>query len=105
MNCFLSKRSAFKPNHSFSKFLIYPCNEAVKRKIRRWALNVATVAAWRLHCFIEKSLLSQLEFRLHIALSLLQSDGSAPLGAVAVFCCTYPSFSSMYSLYRTKGTL
>ncbi|KRX52937.1 hypothetical protein T09_2476 [Trichinella sp. T9] len=45
------------------------------------ALNVATVAAWRIHCFIKKSLLSQLEFRLHIALSLLQSDGSAPLEA------------------------
>ncbi|KRZ47565.1 hypothetical protein T02_1412 [Trichinella nativa] len=74
-------------------------------KILEEALNVATVAAWRIHCFIEKSLLSQLEFRRHIALSLLQSDGSAPLEAVAVFCCTYPSFSSMYSLYRTKGTL
>ncbi|XP_003382227.1 hypothetical protein Tsp_09072 [Trichinella spiralis] len=47
------------------------------------ALNVATVAAWRIRCFIEKSPLNQLEFRRHIALSLLQSDGSAPLEAVA----------------------
>ncbi|KRY36435.1 hypothetical protein T01_2272 [Trichinella spiralis] len=69
------------------------------------ALNVATVAAWRIRCFIEKSPLNQLEFRRHIALSLLQSDGSAPLEAVAVFCCSHPSFGSMYSLYKTKGTL
>ncbi|KRZ05321.1 PiggyBac transposable element-derived protein 3 [Trichinella zimbabwensis] len=42
------------------------------------AVNVATVAAWRLHCFVEERPLSHLEFRRQVVLSLLQSERAAP---------------------------
>ncbi|KRZ01228.1 PiggyBac transposable element-derived protein 3 [Trichinella zimbabwensis] len=42
------------------------------------AVNVATVAAWRIHCFVEERPLSHLEFRRQVVLSLLQSERTAP---------------------------
>ncbi|KRX75179.1 PiggyBac transposable element-derived protein 3 [Trichinella sp. T6] len=41
------------------------------------AVNVATVAAWRIHCFVEERPLSHLEFRRQVVLSLLQSEPAA----------------------------
>ncbi|KRZ49798.1 PiggyBac transposable element-derived protein 3 [Trichinella nativa] len=41
------------------------------------AVNVAMVAAWRIHCFIEERPLSHLEFRRQVVLSLLQSERAA----------------------------
>ncbi|KRY10351.1 PiggyBac transposable element-derived protein 3 [Trichinella patagoniensis] len=41
------------------------------------AVNVATVAAWRIHCFVEERPLSHLEFRRQVVLSLLQSERAA----------------------------
>ncbi|KRY09228.1 PiggyBac transposable element-derived protein 3 [Trichinella patagoniensis] len=47
------------------------------------AVNVAVVAAWRIHCFIEVKPLSHLEFRQQVVLRLLQQERTATPRAVS----------------------
>ncbi|KRY13039.1 PiggyBac transposable element-derived protein 3 [Trichinella patagoniensis] len=48
-------------------------------------VNIATVAAWRIHCFVEETPHSRLEFRRQVVLSLLYSEGTAPGRAASGF--------------------
>ncbi|KRX57853.1 hypothetical protein T03_7946 [Trichinella britovi] len=49
-------------------------------------VNTATVAAWRIHCFVEETPPhSRLEFRRQVVLSLLYSEGTAPGRAASGF--------------------
>ncbi|KRX24184.1 PiggyBac transposable element-derived protein 3 [Trichinella nelsoni] len=49
------------------------------------AVNIATVAAWRIHCFVEETPHSRLEFRRQVVLSLLYSERTAPGRAASGF--------------------
>ncbi|XP_003378737.1 putative piggyBac transposable element-derived protein 2 [Trichinella spiralis] len=54
------------------------------------AVNIVTVVAWRIHCFVEERPLSHLKFRRQVVLSLLQSERTATPRVVSDFMSQLP---------------
>ncbi|XP_003376143.1 putative piggyBac transposable element-derived protein 3 [Trichinella spiralis] len=54
------------------------------------AVNIVTVAAWWIHCFVEERPLSHLELRRHMVLSLLQSERTATPRVASGFMSQLP---------------
>ncbi|KRX76407.1 PiggyBac transposable element-derived protein 2 [Trichinella sp. T6] len=54
------------------------------------AVNIATVAAWRIHCFVEERPYCHLELRRQAVLNLLQSERTATPRAVSGFMSQLP---------------
>ncbi|KRX67486.1 Calcium uptake protein 3, mitochondrial [Trichinella sp. T9] len=91
-------RTFIDPKRSISTTLATPdldrlptaYRPTIRRKKWYWplfinAVNIATVAAWRIHCFVEERPHSHLELRRQAVLSLLQSERTATPRAASGF--------------------